>query len=111
MNTLSFERRAARLFFSPEHGGNPVKGGGRPADETVPAQEEIRDAMGEMTPQRGGLPGTNDPGVPGSRTETGQGKAMEDESARAKPHSGPGTGEGSQTGGADKGGELDKRKS
>ena len=110
MNDTIFGRRVTQIFFSPDHGGNAIKGGGHPSDETVPAREEIRDAMGEMMPQRGGLPGTNDPGVPGSRTQTGQEKPMDDESARAKPHPGPGTGEGSQTGGADKGGELDDRK-
>lgn len=87
-----------------------MKGGGHPSDETVPADEEIADAFGQMTPQRRGMPGTNDPGVPGSRTERGQGKPLEDESARADPHPGPQTGEGGTgTGGSDKGGETDKR--
>src|SRR4051812_25457657 len=81
-------------FMMADHGGDSVKGGGHPADETVSADEEIRDAMGEMTPQRRGTPGTNDPGVPGSRTETGRGKPERDESARAHPHPGPQTGEG-----------------
>ena len=92
-----------------EHGGNAVKGGGHPADESVPAQEEISDALGELVPQRGNTPGTNDPGVAGSRTQAGQDKPMDDESARAHPHAGPDTGEGSGSGGNDKGGERDNR--
>src|SRR4051794_3196326 len=110
MNLLQSTTFAARLLWMAEHGGDSVKGGGHPADETVPAEEEIRDAFGQMTPQRKGIPGTNDPGVPGSRTERGQGKPLDDESARSHPHPGPQTGEGgSGTGGSDKGGETDKR--
>ncbi len=110
MKLFLFDHAWAPFFRMPDHGGNSIKGGGHPADETVPAEEEIRDALGEMTPQRSGIPGTNDPGVPGSRTHMGQDKPLEDESARSHPHSGPQTGEGSGTGGSDKGGELDKRK-
>jgi hypothetical protein len=111
MNPLAFGSRDSTVFHMADHGGDSVKGGGHPADETVPAEEEIRDALGEMTPQRGRMPGTNDPGVPGSRTQTGQGKPMEDESARSHPHPGPQSGEGGTgSGGSDKGGETDKRK-
>ncbi|MHA3769982.1 hypothetical protein ACXR0O_00430 [Verrucomicrobiota bacterium sgz303538] len=78
---LLFQTRCARLFLAPEHGGS-VKGGGHPSDKTVPAEEEILDAMGQMMPARGRVPGTNDPGVPGSRTQTGQDNPLEDESAR-----------------------------
>jgi hypothetical protein len=110
MKSLSFDdSRHALLFLMADHGGNAVKGGGHPADEAVPAEEEIRDALGNLVPQRGGIPGTNDPGAPGSRTHTGQDKPMDDESARAHPHSGPDTGEGSQTGGHDTGGARDGR--
>jgi hypothetical protein len=112
MNILGFPLNRAAIFHMPEHGGDSVKGGGHPSDETVSAEEEIRDAFGQMTPQRRGMPGTNDPGVPGSRTHMGQGKPMEDESARAHPHPGPQTGEGGTgSGGSDKGGETDKRRS
>jgi hypothetical protein len=50
-----------QLLWMADHGGDSVKGGGHPADETVSAEEEIADARGEMTPQRRGMPGTNDP--------------------------------------------------
>src|SRR3954454_241263 len=112
MKLFDIQVAPTQFFWMADHGGDSVKGGGHPADETVSADEEIRDAMGEMTPQRRGTPGANDPGVPGSRTETGRGKSERDESARAHPHPGPETGEGgSGTGGSDKGGETDKRKS
>ena len=62
-----------------EHGGTNIKGGGHPADSKVPAEEEIRDAEGEMTPQHRGVPGTNDPGVPGSRTAMGEIQPVEAE--------------------------------
>ena len=93
----------------PDHGGNAIHGGGHPADESVSAEEEIRDALGNLVPQRGNIPGTNDPGTPGSRTHMGQDAPMEDESARSHPHAGPDTGEGSGTGGNDAGGETDLR--
>jgi hypothetical protein len=110
MRLFPFDHAPVKLFRMPDHGGNSVKGGGHPGDQTVSADEEISDAMGELVSARKGIPGTNDPGVPGSRTQTGEDKPLEDESARAYPHSGPQTGEGSGSGGSDKGGELDHRK-
>jgi len=109
MNLSRYDHSRARIFLMPEHGGNSIKGGGHPADETVGAEEEISDALGELVPQRGRIPGTNDPGTPGSRTQAGQDKPLEDESARAHPHAGPDTGEGSGSGGNDGGGERDGR--
>ncbi|HEX8295572.1 MAG TPA: hypothetical protein VF593_04695 [Chthoniobacteraceae bacterium] len=99
--------KAFPIFFMADHGGNSIKGGGHPSDEAVSADEEISDALGELVPQRSGIPGTNDPGTPGSRTFTGQDKPMDDESARAHPHPGPDTGEGSGSGDNDRGGERE----
>jgi hypothetical protein len=110
MKLLLFAQKPAQIFHLPEHGGDSVKGGGHPASETVPAEEEIEDAQGNMIGSRGRTPGTNDPGVPGSRTQTGVGDESDIDSGRANPHPGPGTGEGSGSGGADHGGELDDRK-
>lgn len=109
MKLFPFDHARGALFLMAEHGGSAVHGGGHPSDESVPAEEEIRDALGELVPQRGRTPGTNDPGVPGSRTHMGQEKPMDDESARSHPHAGPDTGEGSGSGGNDGGGEKDGR--
>lgn len=83
---LFFSMRAERFLHAPEHGGNAVKGGGHPSDESVPAEEEIRDAQGNLVPSRGRVMGTNDPGAPGSRTETAGDKPLEDESAHPMHH-------------------------
>lgn len=88
------------IFLAPDHGGDNIKGGGHPSDSTVSADEEIQDALGNMTPGRAGIPGTNDPGPGGSRTNTGQGKPLDDEETRESPGRSPGrpTGEGSGAG-------------
>jgi len=61
-------RPGARRLLAPDHGGNAIKGGGKPSNSKTPAAEEINDALGYSAPGRGKLPGTADPGVPGSRT-------------------------------------------
>src|SRR6478735_5632050 len=58
----------ARRLFAPDHGGNAIKGGGKPSNSKTPAKEEINDALGGSTSGRGKVPGTGDPGVPGSKT-------------------------------------------
>jgi hypothetical protein len=55
-------------FFAAEHGGDGVKGGGHPSDKFLPAEEAIADGQDQGFPGRGKVPGTGDPGVPGSRT-------------------------------------------
>lgn len=57
--------RCALFFFSPEHGGDSVSGGGHPADSSVPLTEAIDEALGTNEGGRGEVPGV---GVPGSKT-------------------------------------------
>lgn len=58
-----------RLHFRmADHGGHSVKGGGADSDPAGSGAAEIADALGESIPDRGNLPGVNDPGVPGSKT-------------------------------------------
>jgi hypothetical protein len=86
-----------RRFFAAEHGGNAVKGGGHPADDSVPEDEAIEDALGNLVSGRGKVPGTGDPGVPGSRTNpVAPGKEPERESdAPPAGRLGEGSGSGS----------------
>jgi len=65
---LPFQKRTATLFLAAEHGGDAVKGGGHPADDSVSAEEAIEDGQGRSTSGHAKVPGTADPGVPGSRT-------------------------------------------
>ncbi|HEX8280181.1 MAG TPA: DUF2934 domain-containing protein [Chthoniobacterales bacterium] len=53
------------FFFSPEHGGDAVTGGGHPANVSPPPEEQIADAFGDMVPAHGQTPGV---GVPGTKT-------------------------------------------
>lgn len=57
-----------QIFFAPEHGGETVKSGPAKDHAPVTGEEEIADALGQTFPGRGRVPGTADPGVPGSRT-------------------------------------------
>jgi hypothetical protein len=54
---------AGQILLSPEHGGQSVHGG-TPSS----AEEEIADGLGETFIGHGKVPGTGDPGVPGSKT-------------------------------------------
>jgi hypothetical protein len=60
--------RNPRIYFSPEHGGDAVKGGRPQSDPEGDGAEAIADALGQPVPGRGKTAGTADPGVPGSRT-------------------------------------------
>lgn len=91
-----FSRAAARLFHAPEHGGHTVKGGGADSDPTGDGAGEIPDALGQTVPGRGRMPGVNDPGVPGSRTNPvtpGEEPQPESDDPVGRP-----TGEGSGSG-------------
>ena len=57
--------RRGLLFFSPEHGGDTVSGGGRPSEASLPASEPIDDAFAQDSRGYGNTPGV---GVPGSKT-------------------------------------------
>jgi hypothetical protein len=65
------------FFLSPEHGGQSVHGG---TPHGASADEEIADGLGETFVGHGKVPGTSDPGVPGSKTNpVGQNRAPEGE--------------------------------
>ena len=68
------------FFFSPEHGGDAVTGGGHPANVSPPAGEAIDDALGQEIPGRGQTPGVGVPGTFGYPT----GKLQEEISRRAE---------------------------
>ena len=55
-------------LHSPEREGDSLKGGGHPADVQVPEDIEISEMTGETIGGHGKVPGINDPGVPGSKT-------------------------------------------
>jgi hypothetical protein len=55
-------------LFAAEREGDSLKGGGHPADVPVPESTEIDEMSGEPVPDRGKIPGIDDPGVPGSKT-------------------------------------------
>jgi hypothetical protein len=77
---LAISSRSTHFFFSPEHGGDAVTGGGHPADDSLPAIEAINDAFAEDEPGRGKTPGV---GEPGSRTNP-VGGAREEIARRAQ---------------------------
>jgi len=77
MNSGQFHTPRLIIFFSPDHGGDAVAGGGHPADSPVPASEAIDDALGQNEGGRGKVPGV---GVPGSKTNPVG--ALRDEIAR-----------------------------
>jgi hypothetical protein len=56
--------KRARVFYTPEHGGDAVSGGGHPADSPMPPSEPIDDAFAQDERGRGKVPGV---GVPGSQ--------------------------------------------
>jgi hypothetical protein len=58
----------SRQFFAPDHGGETIKGGGPESLPTGSGGEEIMDALGQPVAGHQKMPGTGDPGVPGSRT-------------------------------------------
>ena len=68
------------FFFSPEHGGDAVAGGGHPANVSPPAGEAIDDALGQEGRGRGQTPGVGVPGTKGLPT----GKFREAIAARAQ---------------------------
>lgn len=53
------------FFFSPEHGGSTVSGGGHPSADSPPASEAIDDAFAQDARGHGNTPGV---GVPGSKS-------------------------------------------
>jgi len=56
------------VAYSPQRGGQDVKGGGHPADEKLTEQEEIDIGLERPLTGHAKTPGIDDPGVPGSRT-------------------------------------------
>jgi hypothetical protein len=68
------------FFFSPEHGGDAVTGGGHPANVSPPADEAIDDALGQEIRGRGQTPGIGVAGTFGSPS----GKLQEEIEQRAR---------------------------
>jgi hypothetical protein len=91
-----FEDRRPSRRFAAEHGGDAVKGGGHPADDSIPAEEAIEDGQGRSVTGRGKVAGTADPGVPGSRTNPvnpeKQAQREDDRPAAARLTEGSGSG-------------------
>lgn len=56
------------FFFSPEHGGDAVSGGGHPANVSPPAEAAIDPALGYPVMGRGQTPGLGEPGTEGFPT-------------------------------------------
>ena len=56
------------IFFSPDHGGDAVTGGGHPANVSPPASEAIDDALDHDAIGYGQTPGLGVPGTKGFPT-------------------------------------------
>jgi hypothetical protein len=68
-----------RFFFAPEVGGDAIKGGGPESLPESDGKEEILDATDGQFRGHRQTPGTNDPGVPGSRTNPVRGDEPKEE--------------------------------
>ena len=68
------------FFFSMDHGGDAVTGGGHPANVSPPASEAIDDALDQEMIGHGQVPGLGEPGTKGFPT----GKFQDAIEARAR---------------------------
>jgi hypothetical protein len=55
-------------LLAPERQGDSLKGGGRPGDAPVPEETENEEMSGHTVTGHGKVPGIDDPGVGGSKT-------------------------------------------
>jgi hypothetical protein len=65
---LEHTTKLPMFFFSPDHGGDAVTGGGHPANVSPPADEAIDDGLGRDILGRGQTPGLGEPGTKGNPT-------------------------------------------
>ena len=63
-----FRMKHSTPLHAPERSGDSLKGGGHPADVTVPEAVENEEMAGYTVTGHAKTPGIADPGVPGSKT-------------------------------------------
>lgn len=83
------------IYFAAEHGGDSVSGGGHPDEKSISAEEAINEGTGQPFAGHGRVPGTADPGEPGSRTNPVHGKKERESDEPLGRPTGEGSGAGS----------------